>query len=65
MLAAARGLPVFHGRLEPDAQAVAALRPHKVLAFAGIGDPEKFFATLAEAGIDVRGAAGVSRSSPL
>jgi tetraacyldisaccharide 4'-kinase len=46
-----RGLPVFHGRLEPDADAVAALKGRKVLAFAGIGDPEKFFQTLAEAGI--------------
>ena len=54
VLAAARGLPVFYGRLEPDAQAVTVLRPHKALAFAGIGDPEKFFGTLAEAGIDVR-----------
>jgi tetraacyldisaccharide 4'-kinase len=53
VIAAAPGLPLFHGRLEPDAQGVAALRPHKVLAFAGIGDPEKFFATLSEAGIDV------------
>ena len=49
--AAARGLPVFHGRLVPDAAAVAALQTHKVLAFAGIGDPEKFFSTVTQAGI--------------
>jgi tetraacyldisaccharide 4'-kinase len=54
VLAAAPGVPVFHGRLEPDEQAVAALRPHKVLAFAGIGDSHKFFRTLEDAGIDVR-----------
>ncbi len=47
-----RDLPVFIGALEPDAEAVASLRGAKVLAFAGIGDPEKFFATLAAAGID-------------
>ena len=50
--ARARGLPVFHGALAPDADALAALRGRKFLAFAGIGDPEKFFATLAQAGID-------------
>jgi tetraacyldisaccharide 4'-kinase len=49
----ARGLPVFHGHLEPDAAALAALQGRKVLAFAGIGDPEKFFATLAASGIEV------------
>ena len=49
--AAARRLPVFHGRLVPDAAAVAALKARKVLAFAGIGDPDKFFATVAQAGI--------------
>jgi tetraacyldisaccharide 4'-kinase len=54
VVAAAPGLPVFHGRLEPDAAALAALQQQKVLAFAGIGDPEKFFAMIAGAGIDVR-----------
>jgi tetraacyldisaccharide 4'-kinase len=48
-----RGLPVFHGRLDPDAGVLATLRGRKALAFAGIGDPEKFFATLSEAGIEI------------
>jgi tetraacyldisaccharide 4'-kinase len=52
--AASRGLPVFHGTLKPDETALAELKGRPVLAFAGIGDPEKFFATLAGAGIDVR-----------
>jgi tetraacyldisaccharide 4'-kinase len=49
-----RALPLFHGRLVPDRNALAALASRKVLAFAGIGNPEKFFATLEEARIDVR-----------
>ncbi len=48
-----RGLPMFRGGLEPDAAVLAALQGSQVLAFAGIGDPEKFFATLTASGIDV------------
>jgi tetraacyldisaccharide 4'-kinase len=51
--AAALGLPVFHGRLVPDPAAITALKARRVLAFAGIGDPDKFFATAAAAGIDI------------
>jgi tetraacyldisaccharide 4'-kinase len=48
-----RGLTLFYGRLVPDAETVAALKGTRVLAFAGIGHPEKFFATLSDAGIEV------------
>jgi tetraacyldisaccharide 4'-kinase len=49
----ARGLPVLHGRLVPDAAAGTTLKGRKVMAFAGIGDPEKFFASAREAGVDI------------
>ena len=48
----AQDRPLLRGRLDPDQKAIQALGKRKLLAFAGIGDPEKFFATLAAAGLE-------------
>ena len=50
---AALKIPIFQARLRPDVGAVARIADRRVLAFAGIGDPQKFFATLEDAGIAV------------
>jgi tetraacyldisaccharide 4'-kinase len=48
-----RGRPVFSARLKPDEASIAALRGKRVLAFAGIGDPGRFFDGLRASGIEV------------
>jgi tetraacyldisaccharide 4'-kinase len=51
-----RGAEVFSAQLEPEAGSLAALAGKRVLAFAGLGDPGRFFRTLKTNGVDVAGA---------
>ena len=53
-----RGLPILEGKLDPDPTAVAALAGKPILAFAGIADPGKFFATLEACGLMVAARVG-------
>ena len=52
------GIGVLRGGLEPDPDAVAALRNRRLLGFSGIGRPEKFFETLVGCGLDLAGRLG-------
>ena len=61
---AARDRPVLSAHLRPNDTSVAALRGKRVLAFAGIGDPARFFRTLRASGIEVVGERGFADHHP-
>jgi tetraacyldisaccharide 4'-kinase len=48
-----RGAQVFAANLKPDETSIAMLSGKRLLAFAGIGDPARFFRTLRASGLEV------------
>ena len=57
-----KGGQVFAARLSPDENSVATLSGKRLLAFAGIGDPARFFRMLRGCGLAVRARARLRRS---
>jgi tetraacyldisaccharide 4'-kinase len=63
-LARMAGKTAHRIKLEPSSEDLAALAGKPLMAFAGIGRPEKFFATLREAGLDLRTTRGFADHHP-
>jgi tetraacyldisaccharide 4'-kinase len=61
---AARGKPVLRARLKPRDASIALLAGKRVLAFAGIGDPVRFFGTLRACGIEIVSQRGFADHHP-
>jgi tetraacyldisaccharide 4'-kinase len=62
---AGQGTLVLRAHLQPDKASLAALQGKRALAFAGIGDPARFFVTLRDAGVDVAGTRVFADHHPL
>ena len=48
-------LPVLTGRFTPNAEQLEKLKGKQVFAFAGLGNPQKFFDSLCESGVELVG----------